>query len=417
MRQIALVDCNNFYASCERVFQPRLNGRPIVVLSNNDGCVIARSNEAKALGVAMGVPFHETAALCRREGVHVFSSNYSLYGDLSQRVMRVLTDHAPGIEVYSIDEAFLDMTGVADLESVLGALRRRVRRWTGIPVSIGVGPTKTLAKLANRIAKKSDRGVFILPDDDAATAALLANVAVEDVWGVGRRWGARLRAQGIASALDLRRADPHAVRAGFSIVLARLVQELNGTACLALETMRPPHKMIQASRSFAEKVTRLEILREAVASHVARAAEKLRREGQTAAALSVAIRTSPFADAPLYSPSATAPLPHPTADTRLMVRVAMGLLERIFRPGHRYHKAGVALFDLAPADAAQARLFDDGDDDKRTKLMATLDQINRTHGRGALRLATMGDGARGRMRAERRSQRYTTQWAELPRAR
>jgi DNA polymerase V len=412
----ALVDCNNFYASCERVFDPRIARRPIVVLSNNDGCVIARSAEAKALGIKMGAPFHEVRGLVAREGVAVFSSNYALYGDMSARVMNVLADWAPAIEIYSIDEAFLDVGGFApgSLAGELAALRARVRQWIGIPVSVGVGRTKTLAKVANHIAKKS-AGVAVLThsDEDAALAGLL----VGDVWGIGHRLTRHLAGMGIFTAAHLRAADPRMLRQRFSVVVERTVLELRGVPCLALEEVTPPRKNLMVSRSFGTRVTALPELEAAVATFASRAAEKLRQGGQTAAALIVFAHSSRFEkNGERYSAARTVGLPHPTSDSRHLVVAALAGLRDLYRAGPRYAKAGVMLLDLAPAAEAMPSLFAGVDTPANKQLMAALDRLNRAHGRNTVAIGASRIGKAWTMRQAHRSPAFTTRWADLPSA-
>jgi DNA polymerase V len=413
---LALVDCNNFYASCERVFQPGLRGRPVVVLSNNDGCVIARSNEAKALGIAMGAPWHLHKELFAREGVVVRSSNYSLYGDMSARVMQILTAHAPEVEIYSIDEAFLDLRGFgARAEAHMREVRATVLAWTGIPVSVGIAPTKTLAKVANRLAKKraAPGGVLVLADEASQTAAL-AELELTDLWGVAGRLAQRLVALGIASPLALRAADPKFVRQHCSVVMERMVLELRGRPCLGLETHTPDRQTIMASRSFGRPVAVRRELEEAVASYVSRAAEKMRRQGLVTAALTVFAHTNRFKpDDPQYSGTHTVHLPVATADTSRLLKAALHGVARLWREGFRYKKAGVICLDLRPADEAQPGLFHDVDRPERQALMASLDALNRRFGRGTVAFATAGTRQAWALRSERRSPRYTTRWGEL----
>ena len=297
--RFALVDCNNFYASCEKLFAPKLAGRPVVVLSNNDGCVVARSAEAKAIGIAMGVPWFKIAATAESQGVVALSSNYALYADMSNRVVEVLSAFTPDLEVYSIDESFLDLSGFRHLDLVTYAcqIRKRVARWVGLPVCVGIGPTKTLAKLANHFAKKrpSFEGVCDLMSLDEPTRAhLFSETPVDEVWGVGRRIATQLSEMGIETVEALRRSDPVWIREQFSVVLSRTVRELNGASCLSLEAVTPPKQQIMASRSFGSLVVDIEDLREALAHHVSRAAEKLRSQSDEAGALTVMIRTNPF---------------------------------------------------------------------------------------------------------------------------
>jgi DNA polymerase V len=419
----ALADCNNFYASCERLFAPRFEGKPIIVLSNNDGCCIARSNEAKALGIPMGAPYFKIEKLIRENHVAVFSSNYTLYGDLSRRVMQVLAPFAPRIEVYSIDECFLDLAALPfDLTPYALGIVKTVLQWTGIPISIGIAPTKTLAKLANRMAKKgqSPDGPVLdwsrLPYPEAALAA----VPVEDIWGIASRSGARLRQLGLDNALALRDADTRLLRQSFGVVMERIVHELRGTSCLPLEIAPPPRKQIMVSRSFGERVTALDDLRAAVASFAARACEKLRAQTLCAQALTVFIQTSPFdTSRPAYANALTIPLESPSQDSALLIRLALLGLARIFRPGFAYQKAGVMLLDLVPEGLQQGSLFalELADPARSGRLMETLDRINRTFGRQTIRFGSEALSDQWRMRARLKSPAYTTRWDELPRVR
>ncbi|MBK9302923.1 MAG: Y-family DNA polymerase [bacterium] len=421
-RVFALVDCNNFYASCERVFQPRLRDRPIVVLSNNDGCVIARSNEAKAMGIPMGAPFFRFRRLAQHRQVEVFSSNYALYGDMSARVMRILQEFTPSLEVYSIDEAFLDLSGHArrDLGAYAREIAVAVRRSTGIPVSVGIGPTKVLAKAANRIAKRNPEtgGVLDLAALGPHVDAHLERIAVRDVWGIGKRWAEKLEQLGIGNAAALRDADPSLVRRRCSVVVERIVHELRGVSCLALEEAAPPRRQVLTSRSFGTRVERYEDMREAVATFAARTAEKLREDRARAQALTVFLQTSEHDHrTPQYSNAATVPLPRATQDTGELIRAAMDALDRIWKPDHRYLKAGVMLLDLVPEDADQAVLFGAPGEAKRgesQRLMHVLDDVNREQGTGTVRYAAEGLRKAWRMKQERRSPAFTTRWDQLP---
>jgi DNA polymerase V len=413
----ALVDCNNFYASCERVFQPKLAGQPIVVLSNNDGCVVARSNEAKALGIAMGVPEFQIRPLLRAHRVQVFSSNYTLYGDLSQRVMETLEQFSPDLEIYSIDEAFLSLTGFErrNLTDYGRAIRKTVKQWTGLPVSVGIAETKTLAKIANRIAKRTPDtdGVFDLlacPDRDA----LLGRVAVVDVWGIGPSYSRLLTQQGITTALQLRQADDHWIRTHMGVVGMRLVAELRGRSCLDLEVCPAPKQGITCSRTFGRSVCTLAEMEEAVSSYVTRAAEKLRREGLAATVLTVFVMTNAFTEEPQYRNSVTCTLPVGTDTTSALIRAALRGLRTIYRGGYRYKKAGVMVTALVPASQVQPDLFDQQDRPKSKRLMAALDAVNDRWGAGTLQYASSGLTKTWQTQCHHRSPAYTTNWDELP---
>ncbi|MBE7423833.1 MAG: Y-family DNA polymerase [Zoogloeaceae bacterium] len=418
----ALIDGNNFYVSCERVFDPKLEGRPVVVLSNNDGCVVARSQEVKALGVKMGVPWFQLRELARRHGIVAKSSNYSLYGDMSARMMAVLGRYSPEQEIYSIDECFLGMDGFAhlDLAEYGQRIRAQVRQWLGLPVCVGFGETKTLAKLANFVAKKRPGfgGVCDLAVLTAAEAdTLLESIDVGEVWGVGHRGTPRLKALGIDNVKALRDADPKWLRREFSVVLERTVAELNGSPCIGLEEAAPAKQQIMSSRAFGAYVYDLAGLEEAVATYVGRAAEKLRKQGSRAGAVQVYVRTNPFkADHPQYQRGLTVPLPEPADDTRLLARAAIMGLRRLFKPGYAYQKAGVMLLDLSDAGHAQGALFET--DRGKPALMRVMDRVNAQWGRGTMRLAAEGVPASNRdwrMRRGMMSPCYTTRWAELPR--
>ena len=420
MPVFALVDCNNFYASCEKLFRPDLKDTPVVVLSNNDGCVVARSREAKLLGIKMGVPVFQIKSEMLRHGILAFSSNYALYTDLSSRVMRTLEEMAPRVEVYSIDEAFLDLTGIESVLSLVEfgqQVRERIGHWIGITVCVGIAPTKTLAKLANHAAKKypGTQGVVDLTNPDRQRR-LLALVPVDDVWGVGRRLSKRLNALGITTALDLANASPRAIRDQFSVVLERTVRELNGESCIELEEIPPTKKQIVCSRSFGVKVTQFELLREAVCEYATRATEKLRKEQQQAKVLTVFIRTSPFKDnEPQYSNSASGELLIPSCDTRDFIELANHLLKRIWKDGFRYAKAGVMLSDFYDPGMFQPGLFDDVSIRSNSQqLMSVLDTINQS-GAGKVFFAGQGTKKDWSMKREHLSPAYTTRWDQLPR--
>lgn len=417
-RAIALIDVNNFYASCERVFNPKLNGRPVVVLSNNDGCAIARSAEAKALGIKMGEPWFKLKDIARQHGIIAMSSNYALYADMSNRVMATLANFSPDQEVYSIDESFLDITGMpGDHLKLAAEMRRRVRQNTGLPVCVGVGSSKTLAKLANHAAKKgyAPDGVC---DFNAYTVnqleQLLGEIQVGEVWGIGRRLVPRLNDLGIESVLDLRRADPEYMRQQFSVVMEKTVRELRGQACIELEEVAPAKQQIISSRSFGFPVSDLSSLKEAVSMYVSRAAEKLRRQNSFASMLHVFIHTSPFGDSPKYSGSLTVKLPAPTDDTLQLVRVAMFILNNIYRPGFKYQKAGVMLGEIVPAGGQQTDMFGfRSADDRSNRRMVAIDAINNRWGRHTIRTGSQGYRAPWAMRQDNLSPRYTTRWEDV----
>lgn len=413
----ALVDGNNFYASCEQVFAPHLRGKPLIVLSNNDGCAIARSAEAKALGVRMGHPAHELGHLVRESGLQMRSANFTLYGDMSARVVSILRDAAPRVEVYSVDESFIDLSGIRDRMEFARDLRDRIQRWTGIPNCIGIGPTKTLAKVANKRAKQGD-GVIDLTDPDAREQVLAA-FPVEDLWGVGRRWAAKLHDLGIHTGAQLRDAPDDLLLQRFGVVLARTQRELQGHACIALEEVEDDRQQIMVSRSFGQRIDDTAAVHEAIATFATRACEKLRRGGLVTTALWLFAHTDPFRpDLRQHHPSRTLTLPAPTADTRVVLSALRVGMRGLLRPGHAYKKAGVALLDLARPGQVSADLFMPPQLGN-PELMAVLDGINRRFGRG-----TAGLGASGwerkpawGMRQRQLSPCYTTRLSDVPRVR
>ena len=415
---IALVDGNNFYVSCERVFNPKLENRPVVVLSNNDGCAVARSNEVKALGVRMGTPWFQMKDLAREHGIIALSSNYALYADMSNRMMAVLAQYSPDQEIYSIDECFLGLDGFGhvDLVEYGNAIRMRVRQWVGIPVCIGIAKTKTLAKLANHSAKKELAGNDGVCDFTRMGAAELSRlfscINVSEVWGVGRQLTRNLGDMNIHTVEDLRLADVRSLRDRFSVVLERTVAELNGVACIELGHDMANKQQIMSSRSFGQSVYDLTSLSEAVASYIATAAEKLRAQGSLASMVQVFIRTNPHKDAPQYQQGLTIPLPDATDDTLRLTRAALRGLKQIYRPGFAYQKAGVSLLNLTNAATAQLNLFAPARDNIR--LMQVMDRINATWGRGTLRSAAEGVRRTWNMKQQRMSQKYTTCWSQLP---
>lgn len=419
----ALVDVNNFYVSCERVFQPKLEHVPMVVLSNNDGCAVARSNEVKALGVKMGTPWFKIKDLARQHGILAYSSNYALYGQMSDRVVSILRGFSPDIEVYSIDESFLRVEGVLGLyrsASVMGhEMRDRIKTWTGLPVCAGFGRTKTLAKLANHLAKKN--AVFNGVCDLNTLSATELNQWMEktdvgEVWGVGHRTVFKLDAMGIRTVLDLRNTPPKRIRERFGVVMERTVDELRGTSCLALEDVAQPKQQIMVSRSFGATIESFDELAEAVSTHIANAGEKLRRQGSEAGAVYVFVMTNRFRpDEPQNNAGRMVPFVEPTDDTLSLTKVTLKGLKAIYKPGFGYKKAGVLLTLLADKESRQETLFSDETVRVRSeKLMVSMDTINQRYGRGMVRTGVSGTRKRWAMRAENRSPRYTTRWEELP---
>ena len=413
MKIFALVDCNNFYASCERVFDPSLKKRPIVILSNNDGCIIARSNEAKALGIPMGAPFFQQKAIIKKHNVAVFSSNYQLYGDMSQRIMDTLRLHAPDMEVYSIDEAFLrlDPLQPRDLYEYCKTIRAKVLQWTGVPVSIGIGPTKVLAKVANHVAKKQT-GVFDIRSQQAQDE-ILKVMDVDKIWGIARRWSERLNQMGINKASELRDASPTIIRKHLSVIGERILRELKGQSCIDLESIRP-RKTIISSKSFGNLLTKKRPIEEALANYAVRACEKLREQNSRAQAVHVFIQTNGFRETDRqYNNGLTWTLTTPTSDTRLIIKAAKVCLSKIYKEGYRYKKVGIMLTHLTPTSLEQKQLFIDFNHHASDYLMNIMDKVNKDHGPDTLFLGTQGLTREWKMRCVLRSQRYTTQWDEL----
>jgi len=424
MPVFGLADVNSFYASCEALFRPDLRGKPVVVLSNNDGCVIARSAGAKALGIKMGTPWFQIKAQNFQERVYVFSSNYGLYHSLSQHVMTALEEITPRVEQYSIDEMFLDLTGIGgceDFEHFGRRLRAHVLKITGLTVGVGVGPTKTLAKSAQWASKewKQFRGVLALtPKNPKCTETLLAHQPVEEVWGVGRRIGKRLNLMGIKTALQLSLARPKFIRDNFSVVLERTVRELNGESCIPLEELPPAKQQIVCSRSFGERITSKDAMQQAICQYAARAAEKLREESQFCRNISVFIRTSPYTNGEVfYGNSAGEKLTQPTQDTRDIIKSAMRSLDRIWLEQRRYMKAGIMLDNFTPNGISQLNLFDDNQPQANSaQLMKVLDGFNQS-GLGNIWFAGQGVNPEWKMKREMLSPAWTTRWSDIPRAR
>jgi DNA polymerase V len=420
---VALVDCNNFYVSCERLFNPKLEGVPVVVLSNNDGCAVSRSNEVKALGVRMGEPWFKMEQFAKQHGIQARSSNYALYGDISARVMATLATFSPRQEIYSIDECFLDFDGfqAETLQTYGQRIRQTIKRNIGIPVCVGIAETKTLAKLANHCAKKNLAGLDGVCEfgrmTDAQRSDLFDTLPVGDVWGIGRRSADSLKQVRIETVEQLRRADPDWIRRQFSIVVERTLRELNGISCIELEQAKA-RQQIMVSRSFGSPVSAYADLRESVVYFATRAAEKLRRDGSLASSVCVHIRTNPFKERePQYDTSLVVPLSQSTDDTVKLVHAALKGLAAIYRPGYLYKKTGVLLMGLHPKGVRQASLFDDVEENLRaTQRMEVMDAINRKMGKDAIALAGSGIHRRWAMRRERMSPNYTTRWDELPKA-
>lgn len=402
-----LIDCNNFYASCERVFNPSLNGKPIVVLSNNDGCVIARSNEAKALGIKMGIPAYQIKDIVKQHDVAVFSSNYVLYGDMSGRVMSMLAELAPEIEVYSIDEAFLNLEGIQDLQTLGSEIARQVTRGTGIPVSGGIAPTKTLAKVANKFAKKYpayNRLCIIDTEEKRIKALQLTDIG--DVWGIGRRQAAKLEKQGVKTAYDFTLLPGSWVRKNMTVVGERTWKELRGISCIDMESAPPAKKQICTSRSFGKMIEDIDTMAEAIATHASTCAKKLRKQKSYAMSLMVFIHTNNFReDLPQYWKNTVLHLPVPTNDTQEIVHYALAGLKTIFMQGYQYKKAGVIITEIT--EGAQLGLFDSVNREKREKLQQAIDKINGKHSQ-LVKLAIQGTGRDWKLKQEQLSGRYTT---------
>ncbi|MFJ5296710.1 Y-family DNA polymerase [Pseudomonas sp. NPDC088368] len=412
----ALIDCNSFYASCERVFRPDLARTPIVVLSNNDGCVIARSYDAKPF-VKMGQPYFQIRDHLRRNGVIAFSSNYALYGNMSERVMIIIEGMVPALEVYSIDEAFADLTGIpGDLTAFGRKIRSTIYKCTGIPVGVGIARTKTLAKLANHTAKRllSKTGGVVDLCDQFKCDWTLRNTDVGEVWGVGKRMKAHLEVMGIKTAMDLAKADPWTLRQKFSVVIEKTARELAGTSCLELGEADPPKQEICCSRMFGNRLTDIEPIKEAVATYIHRAAEKLRMQNSLCKKIRVSIRTGMFnPEEAKYANGALVELPYPTNDVRLMTKAATEAVNRLFRPGFKYSKAEVLLMDLRQPGEFTDDLFAHSQPAAADKVMSVLDEINERWGRGTLRTASVPSDPTWAMRRELMSQSFTTKLDEL----
>ena len=428
----ALVDANNFYVSCISVFRPSLRGHAVVCASNNDGCAIARSNEAKALGIKMGQPLFEIRQLFPNDGVIYLSTNFTLVGDMSNRMMSIAAGLGPTQEIYSVDESFVGMHGVrGDLVKRGRDVRARILQWVGLPCGIGFGTTKTLAKLANHVAKQAERKPGSYPSEFGQVCnlaalpasdfdAVLTATALQDIWGVGPRIGAQLRAEGLVSALDVARMDPATIRRRWSVVLERTVRELQGQSCISLEDVPVAKKQIVCSNSFGSPVTKLQELIEATSSYAARASLKLRHQNSHAGQVTVFIHTSPFRTQDRqYSNSITVPLRSPTSDIAAITAAAVCGAKAIYRPGYNYAKAGVMLLDLQTSNVVQGELDLDAGLSERNDLMIAMDSLNSKYGRNTVSLASSGVGHKSgsrawAMRQEMLTTKYTTRWDDIP---
>lgn len=413
-RVFALVDCNNFYASCERVFNPAVRKRPVIVLSNNDGCVVARSAEAKEAGVPFAAPYFKIRALAEKYKMAVFSSNYTLYADMSHRVMSILEMYSPDVEVYSIDEAFLSLSGISGSLYDYGRdIRGTVLKWTGLPVSVGIAPTKTLAKAASHLAKKDPAmgGVFDMTMSDRER--YLEKVSVGDIWGIGRKYAEKLNGRGIYSAADFARADEKWVKANMTITGLRTLMEIRGHSCMNIDDAPAPKKAIVSSKSFGHSVESIEFLRQSVSSYTARAAEKLRAQSGLAGLVTVFIMTNRFKDEPQYGASLSCELPEPSSNTPVITRYALALLKHLYKEGYRYKKAGVMLSDIISSRDLQMNLFLGERERGSGALMETMDRVNRVYGSGTLFYASAGTEKPWSMRRELLSPAYTTRWEDI----
>ncbi len=412
----ALIDCNNFYASCERVFRPDLNGKPIVVLSNNDGCVIARSNEAKAIGIPMGAPAFEYEKTFKEKGVRVFSANFALYGDMSQRVMSILSEYTPDIEIYSIDESFLKLKGFDffNLNDYGKEMRDKVVKWTGIPISVGIAPTKTLSKVANRIAKKYPQqtgGVYIIDSEEKRIKALKW-LKVEDIWGIGRKHSKRLNGLGVKTAYDFIQLDDHLIKKQLAIVGLRLKHDLQGIPTLDLETVQIK-KNIATTRSFERNYTEFEELSERVSTFAVSCAEKLRKQNSCCNSLMVFIHSNGHRkDLPQYSRNIVLKLPYATNSSIELSKFAIQALKHIYKKGYAYKKAGVIVQDFVPANNLQKTLFDNRDE-RHIPLMQAIDKMNKIFGQQKIRIASQDLKRVWKMKQEKLSPRYTTHLSDI----
>ena len=414
-KKIALIDCNSFYVSCERLFKPKLLNKPVVVLSNNDGCVISRSNEAKALGIKMGEPFFKVKDLVSKHKVFVFSSNYALYGDLSRRVMKILKTFSPNVEIYSIDEAFLDLSFVEEnkTEELAKEIRNRILKWTGIPTSVGVSNTKTLSKVANHIAKKNNTGVMYL--EPKYSDEYLKKFEIQDIWGVGRQLTKFFIKNNILTAFDLKNVSNTWIKKSTNVLSAKTVMELRGIPCIDLLPHSEKRKSCCVSRSFGRKVSNLEELKEAITAHSLNATEKIRTDEQITRSITVFIRTSPFnKDKRYYSNSHTIELPIDTNNSLEIVKYALEALDKIYKPGYLYQKAGIILSKLKDADKFERNLLTPIIEKDLKKLMNAIDLTNTKYGRYSISLAQAGINKSWKMRRQHSSKIDTASFYDLP---
>ena len=409
----ALIDCNNFYVSCERIFNPLLEGVPVVVLSNNDGCIISRSNEAKALGLKMGEPVFKRKDLIQQQNVRVFSSNYTLYGDISHRVMNTLRDFSPFIEIYSIDEAFIDLKGVCTDFTTYGQnIKKAIQKDIGMPVGIGIASTKSLAKIANKIAKKRN-GVFTIETENQRLWAL-ANTAIEDVWGVGRQYSILLKKHGVNTALDFTNLSTDWIRRHMTVQGHRLKEELQGRPCIDLETVMQPKKNIATTRAFGKKLSDIEQIKESVSSHATTCAAKLRRQKSAARFVTIFIHTDPFSQTQKYvSRSITVTLPVASNSDSVLTKAAIMGLKKIFIPNLLYKKAGVIVSEICPENAIQQNLFECYDSNKLNSISKVTDFLNTRYGKSTVKLAVQGNSRDWKLKQEKVSPAYTTRWDEI----
>ena len=413
----ALVDCNNFYVSCERVFNPYLINKPVVVLSNNDGCIIARSNEAKALNIPMGAPFHIYRDFINAHRIKVYSSNYPLYGDMSNRVMTSLFEFNSNLEVYSIDEAFLkfNQTTRTDIGDDILKIKENILQWTGIPVSIGLGPTKTLAKIANTLAKKNNHyGIFDL-SSEVKQEEVLKDINIENIWGISKRWGSKLRMIGIGNALQLRDSSPRRIRQYLGVVVERIVYELQGVACLDINEILPK-KNIMCSRSFGNVVSDKSSIKQFIAEYTIRACEKMRGQSTRAQSIYIFLQTNKFKKGKQYNKGIVIGLNTPCSDTAQIIKLSTTAIDMIYRSGYLYQKAGIMLLDLIPENVNQYDFFENTNYTSSDKRMKVMDSLNKKFGTGTIANGSLRLKNNEKWISKRYylSPRYTTQWDELP---